>query len=72
MKRSEDSCKALLDGGTEYLSISTFDNCTVEEMCDFFNCDDTRASWDRLLFRHRVLERDERTGAEVVFWVGLN
>merc|ERR1719183_2993235 len=37
-------------------------------MCDFFNCDDTRASWDKLLFRHRVLERDERTGAECVFW----
>ena len=55
-------------GGTEYLSTSTFEHCTVEEMCDFFNCDDTRASWDRLLYRHRVLERDERTGAEVVFW----
>jgi hypothetical protein len=41
-------------GGTEYLSTSTFDNCTVEEMCDFFNCDETRASWDRLLFRYRV------------------
>ena len=44
-------------GGTEYLSTTTFEHCTVEEMCDFFNCDDTRASWDRLLYRHRVLER---------------
>ena len=44
-------------GGTEYLSTTTFEHCTVEEMCDFFNCDDVRASWDRLLYRHRVLER---------------
>ncbi|EEH51797.1 uncharacterized protein MICPUCDRAFT_66245 [Micromonas pusilla CCMP1545] len=55
-------------GGTEYLSRTVWENSTVEEMCDFFNCDDTRASWDKLLFRHRVLERDERTGAECVFW----
>ena len=55
-------------GGTEYLSTTTFEHCTVEEMCDFFNCDETRASWDRLLYRHRTLERDERTGAECVFW----
>ena len=55
-------------GGTEYLSRTVFDDTTVEEMVDFFGCDDTRASWDRLLFRHRVLERDEKTGAEVVFW----
>ena len=55
-------------GGTEYLSRTVFQDATVEEMVDFFGCDDTRASWDRLLFRHRVLERDERTGAEVVFW----
>jgi|TARA_B110000977_G_scaffold196911_1_gene278273 hypothetical protein len=55
-------------GGTEYLSRTMFENATVEEMVDFFGCDDTRASWDRLLFRHRVLERDEKTGAEVVFW----
>ena len=55
-------------GGTEYLSRTVFQNATVEEMVDFFGCDDTRASWDRLLFRHRVLERDERVGAEVVFW----
>ena len=55
-------------GGTEYLSRTVFENATVEEMCDFFNDDDVRASWDRLLFRHRVLERDERTGAECVFW----
>tara|TARA_B100000768_G_scaffold103738_1_gene96427 strand:- start:1535 stop:2599 length:1065 start_codon:yes stop_codon:yes gene_type:complete len=55
-------------GGTEYLSRTVFENATVEEMCDFFNDDDVRASWDRLLFRHRVLERDDRTGAEVVFW----
>jgi len=55
-------------GGTEYLSRTVFENATVEEMVDFFGCDDTRASWDRLLFRHRVLERDPSTGAEVVFW----
>ena len=55
-------------GGTEYLSRTVFENATVEEMCDFFNDDDVRASWDRLLFRHRVLERDDRTGAECVFW----
>ena len=42
-------------GGTEYLSRTVFENATVEEMCDFFNDDDVRASWDRLLFRHRVL-----------------
>ena len=42
-------------GGTEYLSRTVFQNATVEEMVDFFGCDDTRASWDRLLFRHRVL-----------------
>jgi hypothetical protein len=55
-------------GGTEYLSRTVFHNATVEEMVDFFGCDDTRASWDRLLFRHRVLERDDRSGAEVVYW----
>ena len=55
-------------GGTEYLSRTFFENSTVEEMCDFFNSDEVRASWDRLLYRHRVLERDERTGAEAVFW----
>ena len=38
-------------GGTEYLSRTVFENATVEEMCDFFNDDDVRASWDRLLFR---------------------
>ena len=46
-------------GGTEYLSRTFFENSTVEEMCDFFNSDEVRASWDRLLYRHRVLERDE-------------
>lgn len=55
-------------GGTEYLSRTFFEDSTVEEMCDFFNSDEVRASWDRLLYRHRVLERDERTGAEAVFW----
>ena len=55
-------------GGTEYLSRTVFEDCTVEEMCDFFDDDDVRASWDRLLYRHRVLERDEKTGAQVVFW----
>ena len=55
-------------GGTEYLSRTVFEDSTVEEMCDFFDDDDVRASWDRLLYRHRVLERDEKTGAQVVFW----
>jgi len=57
-------------GGTEYLSRTVFEGTTVEEVCDFFNHDDVRASWDKFLTKFRVVDSDEinGTGAEVVFW----
>jgi hypothetical protein len=55
-------------GGTEYLSKSTFQNCTPEELCDFFNSDQTRKAWDPLLIKSEIIERDVNTGADLVHW----
>ena len=55
-------------GGTEYLSKSTFQNCTPEELCDFFNSDQTRKAWDPLLIKSEIIERDVNTGADLVYW----
>ena len=55
-------------GGTEYLSKTTFQNCTPEELCDFFNSDQTRKAWDPLLIKSEIIERDVNTGADLVYW----
>ena len=55
-------------GGTEYLSKTTFQNCTPEELCDFFNSDQTRKAWDPLLVKSEIIERDMNTGADLVYW----
>ena len=55
-------------GGTEYPSKSTFQNCTPEELCDFFNSDQTRKAWDPLLIKSDIIERDVNTGADLVHW----
>jgi hypothetical protein len=55
-------------GGTEYLSRSVFENATAEEICDFYNSDITRDKWDALLLKQHPIEKDPRTGAEILFW----
>ena len=55
-------------GGTEYLSVSLFENATAEEICDFYNSDVTREKWDGLLLKQHCIDKDPRTGAEVLFW----
>lgn len=55
-------------GGTEYLSRSVFENATAEEICDFYNSDITRDKWDKLLLKQHLIEKDVRTGAEILFW----
>ena len=55
-------------GGTEYLSRSVFENATAEEICDFYNSDLTREKWDDLLYKQHLIEKDPRTGAEILFW----
>jgi hypothetical protein len=45
-----------------------FENATAEEICDFYNSDLTREKWDDLLYKQHLIEKDPRTGAEILFW----
>ncbi|MQL80669.1 hypothetical protein Taro_013129 [Colocasia esculenta] len=53
------------DGPLRYLSVTTFEKCSVETLRDFYMDNEYRKEWDKTLVDHEQLEIDVSSGTEV-------
>ncbi|XP_008643790.1 membrane related protein-like isoform X1 [Zea mays] len=69
-KSSDDvSYKAWCDkptaGPPKYLSITTYERCSAEQLRDFYMDNEYRMEWDNTVKKHEQLQYDENSGVEV-------
>lgn len=53
------------DGPLKYLSITTFENCSVELLVNFYMDNCYRMLWDKTVVRHESLQVDQGSGTEI-------
>ncbi|XP_059280876.1 uncharacterized protein LOC132034500 [Lycium ferocissimum] len=49
----------------KYLSVTVFENCSVEMLRDFYMDNDFRRVWDKTLIEHKQLQVDTSSGTEI-------
>ncbi|KAG2650844.1 uncharacterized protein LOC120655694 isoform X1 [Panicum virgatum] len=69
-KRNDDvSYRAWCDkptaGPPKYLSITTYERCSTEQLRDFYMDNEYRMEWDNTVTKHEQLQYDENSGVEV-------
>lgn len=55
----------LQDAPLKYLSVTVFENCSVEMLRDFYMDNDFRKVWDKTLIEHKQLQVDTSSGIEI-------
>ncbi|KAJ4725477.1 Polyketide cyclase/dehydrase and lipid transport superfamily protein [Melia azedarach] len=58
-------CCRPTDGPLKYLSVTVFENCSPENLKDFYMDNDYRIQWDKTLVEHKQLQVDETNGTEI-------
>ncbi|XP_049394198.1 uncharacterized protein LOC125858456 isoform X3 [Solanum stenotomum] len=58
-------CCKLKDAPLKYLSVTVFENCSVEMIRDFYMDNDFRKIWDKTLIEHKQLQVDSSSGTEI-------
>ncbi|XP_065863930.1 uncharacterized protein [Euphorbia lathyris] len=53
------------DEAVKYLSTTVFENCSPENLRDFYMDNDYRKQWDKTIVQHEQLQVDETTGTEI-------
>lgn len=53
------------DAPLKYLSVTVFENCSVEMLRDFYMDNDFRKMWDKTLIEHKQLQVDSSSGTEI-------
>ncbi|RWR91563.1 START domain-containing protein [Cinnamomum micranthum f. kanehirae] len=53
------------DGPLKYISVTTFENCSIELLRDFYMDNEYRKEWDKTLVEHVQLQIDESSGTEI-------
>lgn len=53
------------DGPLKYVSVTTFENCSIELLRDFYMDNEYRKVWDKTLVEHEQLHVDESNGMEI-------
>ncbi|XP_073130177.1 uncharacterized protein [Henckelia pumila] len=53
------------EGPLKYLSITTFENCSVELLVNFYMDNCYRMLWDKTVVRHESLQVDQGSGTEI-------
>lgn len=53
------------DGPLKYISMTTFENCSIELLRDFYMDNEYRKEWDKTLVEHVQLQIDESSGTEI-------
>jgi hypothetical protein len=52
-------------GPPKYLSITTYERCSAEQLRDFYMDNEYRMEWDNTVKKHEQLQYDENSGVEV-------
>ncbi|KAF5191243.1 Polyketide cyclase/dehydrase and lipid transport superfamily protein [Thalictrum thalictroides] len=55
----------LQNGPLTYMSVTIFENCSVERLRDFYMDNEYRLQWDKTMVDHKQLQIDETNGTEV-------
>ncbi|XP_009793255.1 uncharacterized protein [Nicotiana sylvestris] len=58
-------CCKQKDAPLKYLSVTVFENCSVEMLRDFYMDNDFRKVWDKTLIEHKQLQVDTSSGIEI-------
>ncbi|CAL5022099.1 unnamed protein product [Urochloa decumbens] len=58
-------CDKPTAGPPRYLSITTYERCTTEQLRDFYMDNEYRMEWDGTVTKHEQLQYDENSGVEV-------
>lgn len=55
----------LQDGPLKYLSVTTFENCSIEVLMKYYMDNDYRKLWDKTVVEHEQLQVDQASGTEI-------
>ncbi|OEL36225.1 Pentatricopeptide repeat-containing protein [Dichanthelium oligosanthes] len=58
-------CDKPTAGPPKYLSITTYERCSTEQLRDFYMDNEYRMEWDNTVTKHEQLQCDENSGVEV-------
>jgi len=58
-------CDKPTAGPPKYLSITTYERCSTEQLRDFYMDNEYRMEWDNTVTKHEQLQYDENSGVEV-------
>nr|CAB3446568.1 unnamed protein product [Digitaria exilis] len=58
-------CDKPTAGPPRYLSITTYERCSTEQLRDFYMDNEYRMQWDNTVTKHEQLQYDENSGVEV-------
>ncbi|PIA43962.1 hypothetical protein AQUCO_01800192v1 [Aquilegia coerulea] len=58
-------CYKPKNGPLAYMSVTIFENCSVERLRDFYMDNEYRLQWDKTMVDHKQLQIDETNGTEV-------
>ncbi|WVZ75785.1 hypothetical protein U9M48_023816 [Paspalum notatum var. saurae] len=58
-------CDRPTAGPPKYLSITTYERCSTEQLRDFYMDNEYRMEWDNTVTKHEQLQYDEDSGVEV-------
>ncbi|KAL2551233.1 Polyketide cyclase/dehydrase and lipid transport superfamily protein [Forsythia ovata] len=59
------NCCKQRDGPLKYLSVTTFENCSVELLMKYYMDNDYRKLWDKTVVEHKQLQVDQASGTEI-------
>lgn len=55
----------LQDGPLKYMSVTTFEDCSVETLVNFYMDNNYRTQWDKTVVRHQQLQVDHGSCTEI-------
>ncbi|CAA2956818.1 phosphatidylcholine transfer -like isoform X2 [Olea europaea subsp. europaea] len=58
-------CCKQKDGPLKYLSVTTFENCSIEVLMKYYMDNDYRKLWDKTVVEHEQLQVDQASGTEI-------
>ncbi|KAK4427507.1 hypothetical protein Salat_1519600 [Sesamum alatum] len=58
-------CYKPKDGPLKYLSVTTFEDCSIEVLLNFYMDNHYRMQWDKTMVHHQQLQVDCRSGIEI-------
>ncbi|EYU21188.1 hypothetical protein ABFS82_09G136200 [Erythranthe guttata] len=58
-------CKPNKDGPLKYLSVTTFEDCSVDKLLNFYMDNNYRVQWDKTVVRHQQLQLDHPSSTEI-------